>query len=195
MLDSREKNSKLYLSNLSEYYKNEFHNRILAKNKEKNDKENIIEINSDNNEENQSDNEIEKKKKDDTDNTITYFMECLATCHSVTKINDENKGNSIDIKIFNEVNWIYDPLNLSSNANDQFEVKPKKYFKITEEQFFMKNKKINLNLDEDELNSYKLKVIFRSHFESRNQSMSVIVKNNFNNSIRLYIKGAPEKII
>ena len=104
MLDSREKNSKLYLSNLSEYYKNEFHNRILAKNKEKNDKENIIEINSDNNEENQSDNEIEKKKKDDTDNTITYFMECLATCHSVTKINDENKGNSIDIKIFNEVN-------------------------------------------------------------------------------------------
>ena len=195
MLDSREKNSKLYLSNLSEYYKNEFHNRILAKNKEKNDKENIIEINSDNNEENQSDNEIEKKKKDDTDNTITYFMECLATCHSVTKINDENKGNSIDIKIFNEVNWIYDPLNLTSNANDQFEVKPKKYFKITEEQFFMKNKKINLNLDEDELNSYKLKVIFRSHFESRNQSMSVIVKNNFNNSIRLYIKGAPEKII
>ena len=121
-------------------------------------------------------------------------MECLATCHSVTKINDENKGNSIDIKIFNEVNWIYEPLNINSNVNDQFEVKPKKYFKITEEQFFMKNKNINLSQD-NELNSYKLQVIYRGQFESRNQSMSVIVKNNFNDSIRLYIKGAPEKII
>ena len=63
------------------------------------------------NDDNVSEKENEDKKKDDTDNTITYFMECLATCHSVTKINDENKGNSIDIKIFNEVNWIYDPLN------------------------------------------------------------------------------------
>ena len=194
ILDSREKNSKLYLSNLSQYYKNEFHNRISEQNKIPKDNENIIEIKK--NDDNVSEKENEDKKKDDTDNTITYFMECLATCHSVTKINDENKGNSIDIKIFNEVNWIYDPLNLNSNANDQFEVKPKKYFKITEEQFFMKNKNSNLNLSEnDELNSYKLKVIYRSHFESRNQSMSVIVKNNFNNSIRIYVKGAPEKII
>ena len=195
VLDSREKNSKLYLSNLFEYYKKEFHNRIMAKNS----KENSFENNSENNEDNLSDKENEEKNNDDIYNTITYFMECLATCHSVTKINDENKGNSIDIKIFNEVNWIYEPLNLSSNVNDQFEVKPKKYFKITEEQFFMKNKNINFNNelqnDNGELNSYKLKVIFRSHFESRNQSMSVIVKNNFNNSIRLYIKGAPEKII
>ena len=195
ILDSREKNSKLYLSNLCEYYKNEFHNRIIAKNIN----ENSLEKKEENIEDNLTEKENEEKSKDDIDNTITYFMECLATCHSVTKINDENKGNSIDIKIFNEVNWIYDPLNLNSNANDQFEVKPKKYFKITEEQFFMKNKKLNneneINNANDELNSYKLKVIFRSHFESRNQSMSVIVKNNFNNSIRLYIKGAPEKII
>ena len=204
ILDSREKTSKLYLSNLSEYYKNEFHNRILEQNQAQGNVENSIDIKN-NNEDNASDKDKDlksEKRKDDTDNTITYFMECLATCHSVTKINDENKGNSIDIKIFNEVNWIYDSLNLSSN--DQFEVKPKKYFKITEEQYFMKNKKsengININnitnlLQNDELNSYKLKVIYRSHFESRNQSMSVIVKNNFNNSIRLYAKGAPEKII
>ena len=197
VLDSREKNSKLYLSNLSEYYKNEFHNRIIEINQDKKNEEDNIEIKSSKNDENNSDKEEEpKKKKDDTDNTITYFMECLATCHSVTKINDENKGNSIDIKIFNEVNWIYDPLNVSSYSNDQFEVKPKKYFKITEEQFFMRNKNPKINIFEnEELNSYKLKVIYRGHFESRNQSMSVIVKDNFNNSIRLYTKGAPEKII
>ena len=229
ILDSREQNSKLYLSYLSQYYKNEFHTQIVnstSKTKEKkseknsdktsnknfnkrkkkdstNDKEIEIEKHENNKENNEIDLDDENEK-DDTDNTITYFMECLATCHSVTKVNDENKGNSIDTKIFNEVNWIYDSLNINAKANDQFEVKPKKFFKITEEQYFMKNKNINFddkdniflkNTIDHELNSYKLKVIYRSHFESRNQSMSVIVKNNFNNSIRLYIKGAPEKII
>ena len=196
ILDSREKTSKLYLSNLSEYYKNEFHNKILEQNSIPKDKNDIMLDIKNKTDDNNSEKD-EQLKKDDTDNTITFFMECLATCHSVTKINDENKGNSIDIKIFNEVNWIYDPLNINSNSNDQFEVKPKKYFKITEEQFFMKNKNMNINSisQNDKLNSYKLKVIYRSHFESRNQSMSVIVKNNFNESIRLYIKGAPEKII
>ena len=174
LLDSKESNSKLYLNYLFEYYKNLYHSQLMGQNK--------------------------KKKKDDTDNTTTYFMECLATCHSVTKINDENKGNSIDIKIFNDVNWIYDSININAKANDQFEVKPKKYFKITEEQYFVNNsinnKLNNSNLDSGKgKNTYKLKVIYRSHFESRNQSMSVIVKNNFNKSLRLYIKGAPEKII
>ena len=179
ILDSKEKNSKLYLTYLFQYYKNYYHKLLINQN-----------------------NNI-----DDKDNTITYFMECLATCHSVTKINEENKGNSIDIKIFSDVNWIYDSINIKAKANDQFEVKPKKYFKITEEQYFINNNNINNDntnnkLDEsytqnneNEKNSYKLKVIYRSHFESRNQSMSVIVKNNFNKSIRYYIKGAPEKII
>ena len=220
ILDSREKNSKLYLSYLSEYYKNEFHSKIVCDNINKITtskslikmmKKNEHEINIDTSEfrnddfGNDNDNiniNDSQTEKDDTDNTITYFMECLATCHSVTKINDENKGNSIDIKIFNDVNWIYDSLSVNAKANDQFEVKPKKYFKITEEQYFLKEKnlekidnKFSKNNIDYEFNSYKLKVLYRSHFESRNQSMSVIVKNNFNDSIRLYIKGAPEKII
>ena len=202
-LDSRENNSKLYLSYLSEYYKNEFHSQIMNQTENTNNKNNNNNENNIPNKKFEEDVEsLNRKIKDDTDNTITYFMECLATCHSVTKINDENKGNSIDIKIFNDVNWIYDSLNVSAKANDQFEVKPKKYFKITEEQYFLKDKNFenndnifSKNTIDNELNSYKLKVIYRSHFESRNQSMSVIVKNNFNNSIRLYIKGAPEKII
>ena len=170
ILDSKEDNSNLYLAYLSEYYKNVFHTQIIKGKKQ--------------------------KRIDDTDNTITYFMECLATCHSVTRINDENKGNNIDIKIFNNVNWIYDSLDNNSRADDQFEVKPKKYFKITEEQFFIKNDIFNNIINKNkEINSYKLKVILRNHFESRNQSMSVIVKNNFDDSLRFYIKGAPEKII
>ena len=43
-------------------------------------------------------------------------------------------------------------------------------------------------------NNFYLKYLYRSEFSSRFQSMSVIVKNNIDNSIRLYVKGAPEKI-
>ena len=39
-----------------------------------------------------------------------------------------------------------------------------------------------------------MKYLFRSEFASRFQSMSVIVRNSIDNSIRLYVKGAPEKI-
>ena len=42
--------------------------------------------------------------------------------------------------------------------------------------------------------NFYLKYLFRSEFASRFQSMSVIVKNSIDNSMRLYVKGAPEKI-
>ena len=168
IFDSIEKNTKLYLSFLSDYYKKEFHKRTELLNFE--------------------------KVNDDINNSMTYFLECLATCHSITKINDEPKGNSIDLKIFENLKWIYESLDKTKliSDKDQFEMRPKKYFQITEEQFFSKNS--NYTKINDELNSYKLKVLLRCPFDSRHQSMSVIVKNNFDNSIRLYMKGAPEKI-
>jgi len=40
-----------------------------------------------------------------------------------------------------------------------------------------------------------LEVVKRFEFNSKFQSMSVIVRNNIDDSFRFYIKGAPEKII
>lgn len=175
VFDSLENDSKLYLSFLSEYYKKEFHNKNLQK-----DESNLI-----NNEE---------EEEDESDNTMTYFLECLATCHSIAKIDGEYKGNCIDMKIFNNIKWQYEDfkseIGLSRVNNDQYEMKPKKYYQITEEQYFNKMKTNHSN----SLNSYSLKVIIRCPFDSRHQSMSVIVKNNFNNTIHFFIKGAPEKI-
>jgi cation-transporting ATPase 13A3/4/5 len=168
--DSLEKNTKLYLSFLCDYYKNEFHKRTEFSNYE--------------------------KSNDDEDNSMTYFLECLSTCHSITKINNEPKGNSIDMKIFENLKWNYEPIDKNHlfSDNDQFEMRPKKYFQITEEQFFTHTKNVDYSKFNEELNSYKLIVILRCPFDSRHQSMSVIVKNNFDNTIRLYMKGAPEKI-
>ena len=43
-------------------------------------------------------------------NNVVYFLECLATCHTIDKIKGETLGNSVDKKIFDYLNW-----NLESN--------------------------------------------------------------------------------
>jgi magnesium-transporting ATPase (P-type) len=38
-------------------------------------------------------------------NNVIYFLECLATCHTIDKIKGETLGNSIDKRIFDCLNW------------------------------------------------------------------------------------------
>lgn len=38
-------------------------------------------------------------------NNLIYFLECLATCHTIDNIKGELLGNSIDKRIFDCLNW------------------------------------------------------------------------------------------
>jgi len=38
-------------------------------------------------------------------NNVIYFLECLATCHTIDKIKGETLGNSIDKRIFDCLDW------------------------------------------------------------------------------------------
>ena len=49
--------------------------------------------------------ELLKTYKDNYQTNMIYYVECLATCHSIDKINDEVLGNSIDKSIFDNLNW------------------------------------------------------------------------------------------
>ena len=65
---------------------------------------------------------------------------------------------------------------------------PPNSFKITEASIFK-------NPDSGhKINPFKHTILKRFDFDSKYQSMSVIVKNNFDNSFRYFIKGAPERI-
>ena len=238
---------------------------------------------------------------------IIYFTECLATCHNIFCFNQKIFGNSIDKKLFQEMNWeifqenddLKNPmfiqphnaykitenslfnyngtnsnmsLNTINNVNNNIEMKDlilnknsiidiennnnnnhrmsnrnnttktqnneiinnKDNIKILNKIFnidinnenenenmnsrnIKKNKKINYtdrksskeNNNNIPINNHHkiklrkqfkiesnfyLKYLKRSEFQSRFQSMSVIVKNSIDETIRLYIKGAPEKI-
>ena len=65
---------------------------------------------------------------------------------------------------------------------------------ITYSNTMFKNSKLNQQKNYKMENNFYLKYLYRSEFASRFQSMSVIVQNSIDNSIRLYVKGAPEKI-
>jgi len=76
---------------------------------------------------------------------------------------------------------------------------PKNSYKITEDLKFNKiiNQKDTHIRVENMINnrSFKLTVLKRSKFASNSQMMNVIVKNSLDGSLRLFVKGAPEKII
>jgi cation-transporting ATPase 13A2 len=51
------------------------------------------------------DNECFRSYQISPKNNLIYFLECLATCHAIDKVKGDSLGNSIDKKIFDNVNW------------------------------------------------------------------------------------------
>ena len=271
--------------------------------------------------------EIYNEKMDDSYQTsylynIIYFTECLAACHNIFCFNQKIFGNSIDKKLFQEMNW--EIFQENDDLKNPIFIQPHNAYKITENSLFnysgassstmslvhinksyltneinlnnskvtekesshrsnnmksektkniddenitndnissninditnnninnnlllndiVKIKKVNDNINKNNIDNinknnsenkhknknihftepkstkennknhpkkpikiksrkqikiesnFYLKYLQRSEFQSRFQSMSVIVKNSIDESIRLYIKGAPEKI-
>ena len=49
---------------------------------------------------------------------MIYFLECLATCHSIDKLNNDSLGNTIDLNLQNCVKWIQEKTEFGENEND-----------------------------------------------------------------------------
>ena len=56
-----------------------------------------------------------RKNKTNLENNAIFFLECLATCHTIENISGETIGNSIDKRIFDNIDW---NLNKSGINND-----------------------------------------------------------------------------
>ena len=127
-----------------------------------------------------------------------YFVECMATCHSLTKINNKILGDLVEVKIFEKLkNWFIkdDDEETDSNLSDE-ENKQEK-----ESKTFSENKKDKdafgflLNIIANKNHKYfELGIIKKFEFSSELQRMSVIVKNLNENFYKIYTKGSPEKI-
>ena len=139
--------------------------------------------------------------KEDPKYNIIYFAECLGCCHNIEKFEDKNLGDAIDIKMFESVNWMIQYEEDKDSHKKKRYIMPSNIFKITEKSFF---KNLNKNLDDNKLNrnfslaslpQYKILIEKIYPFSSENQTTTVITKNILDKSRRIYIKGAPEKIL
>ena len=144
---------------------------------------------------------IDQYYKEDPKYNIIYFAECLGCCHNIEKFEDKNLGDAIDIKMFESVNWMIQiEEDKETNEFNRY-IMPSNIYKITEKSFFSnlrnnldKNKK-NKNGQLSSLSQYKILIEKIYPFSSENQTTTVITKNVLDKSRRIYIKGAPEKLL
>ena len=120
-----------------------------------------------------------------------YFIEALATCNSLTKINGNIIGETIDLEMMKSTGWTFEEVQggFTLGHYRPNEEKLKKYS-------FKDN--ISNNKSDEELSTinsiYQLDLIKRFDFVSKLQRMSVLVKNSKEDYFKVYCKGSAEKI-
>lgn len=142
---------------------------------------------------------------------LIYFTECLGCCHGIDKFGDKDLGDAIDKKIFGSVKWMIQIEEDRKTKELKRYVMPTNLYKITEKSFFNqlhRNIKLSKTLKEQRKNGmrtstfdgdnraqYKILIEKQYNFSSETQSVTVITQNLFDKTRRIYIKGAPEKIL
>jgi len=129
-----------------------------------------------------------------------FFVECMATCHSITKVRDQLLGDPIDLKMFEASEWKIKEhsdyaFNISSD-NQPLILNFVRHHKEKDlDQLLQNNVSFTIDDEEKIINSqYELGVLRKYDFSSNLQRMSVIIKNRSEEYFKIYTKGSPEKI-
>ena len=137
---------------------------------------------------------INGKKKNAYNEINQLFIECLACCQGITKVNDKFIGDPIDVKMFEGINWI---LNENVVNKKYFDKEITTYVRPNQEKDL--NDKLNGINDKEIINKiinehYEIGIAKRFDFSSKLQRMSVLVKNTNESFFKCFVKGSPEKI-
>lgn len=131
------------------------------------------------------------------------FNEAMASCHSITYINTELVGDPLEIKMFENTDWILDETNTVSNSLINMGDLVLAYVRPKVDAGYQTKKILNSYEDSAEEDAdidiystkkYELAIVKRFDFESKLQRMSVVIKNNIDSTFRAYVKGSPEKV-
>jgi cation-transporting ATPase 13A3/4/5 len=126
--------------------------------------------------------------KDANKDLLQYYIECLACCHHITYVNDNLVGDSIDVKMFESLDWI-----IKENAD----VIDKNHFNSQIINYVMPKNEEKTDLptkdDNDErLNKrYEIGIVKKFFLSNALQRMTVISKNINENCFKVFCKGSP----
>ena len=119
------------------------------------------------------------------------FIECIASCHTVTSINNKLMGDPIDIKMFESSDWIIMDNNSEKDSIINTYLRYKKEKPLQEEIGQISN-----ILDEEKIikSHYEIGVVRKFEFSNTLQRMSVLVRDINDNYFKVFTKGSPEQI-
>uniref|UniRef100_A0A9J7YVB8 ATPase 13A3 n=1 Tax=Cyprinus carpio carpio TaxID=630221 RepID=A0A9J7YVB8_CYPCA len=128
-----------------------------------------------------------EEKADDESLVTTKFVSCMATCHSLTKIEGQLSGDPLDLKMFEAIGWILVESTEEETAHhDRIEltyVKPPNQLLPP-----------TVTSPEQDLESYMIGIVRQFSFSSALQRMSVVVRQIGQRRMDAYLKGAPEVV-
>ncbi|XP_022903351.2 polyamine-transporting ATPase 13A3-like [Onthophagus taurus] len=111
------------------------------------------------------------------------LLQGMATCHSLTRINDEITGDPLDLNMFNTTGWELEETGESESTR----------YDVLVPTIVRPRRSIEINARGD-VPTYEIGIIRQFPFSSTLQCMSVICKNLTENEMTVFTKGAPEKI-
>ena len=145
----------------------------------------------------------DKLHKDKNKDLNLFFVECLATCHCATYVNEKIIGDPIDVKMFESSGWTLHENNpeeeekTSHNMISTF-VRPGKEEDLQSKVQRIKDQHLGPNeieeIDKVMEEHYELGIVRRFDFVPKLQRMSVITKNVNENYYKIFCKGSPEKL-
>ncbi|XP_038131677.1 probable cation-transporting ATPase 13A3 isoform X2 [Cyprinodon tularosa] len=120
----------------------------------------------------------------------TAFVACMATCHSLTKIEGELSGDPLDLKMFAATGWILEESTEEETAlHDPLiptVVRPPK-------QTISERNQNRLEV-QNTLQSGEIGIVRQFPFSSALQRMSVVVRRLGEKHMEAFLKGAPEVV-
>uniref|UniRef100_A0A671S2V1 Probable cation-transporting ATPase 13A3 n=1 Tax=Sinocyclocheilus anshuiensis TaxID=1608454 RepID=A0A671S2V1_9TELE len=134
-----------------------------------------------------------EEKADDKSLVTTKFVSCMATCHSLTKIEGQLSGDPLDLKMFEATGWILVEATEEETAHhDRIEltyVKPPNQL-LPHIWVFTYCCLLFFGLQA----SYMIGIVRQFSFSSALQRMSVVVRQIGERRMDAYLKGAPEVV-
>ena len=144
-----------------------------------------------------------KSQSDKNKDLNLFFVECLATCHCATYVNEKIIGDPVDVKMFESSGWTLHENNAEQEEKTSHNMISTFVRPGQEEDLKTKVQRIkeqNLGSNEiDEIDKvmeehYELGIVRRFDFVPKLQRMSVITKNVNENYYKVFCKGSPEKL-
>uniref|UniRef100_A0A669E5W1 Polyamine-transporting ATPase 13A3 n=1 Tax=Oreochromis niloticus TaxID=8128 RepID=A0A669E5W1_ORENI len=124
----------------------------------------------------------------------TTFVACMATCHSLTKIEGELSGDPLDLKMFSATGWILEePTEEETALHNPIMptvVRPPKHIAPESHQ----SNPLTQSMELSELSACEIGIVRQFPFSSALQRMSVVVRRLGVKHMDAFLKGAPEVV-